>query len=159
MIEQTGAGYIIWLASWSSFYFPAPTQAIQRALPGHTSRRVLIEEIASALAKRGIRVTLYYQVGWIDTDWWQKNWDLADTERKEKFVVNLCAILEEVGAGYGRKVSGWSLDHGMLFYPAPFERFKKAAKPGNPDRLVCYNAWVSEKSGSRRKPAPNAPPV
>jgi hypothetical protein len=145
IVEQTGAGYVIWSATWSSFYFPAPIQAIQRALPGHTSRRDLIEEIASALARHGIRLMLYYQVGWVDKEWWQKNWDAADTERKEKFVGNLRAILEEVGARYGHKLSGLFLDDGMLFYPAPFERITKAAKAGNPDRLVSYNAWVLPK--------------
>ena len=30
----------------------------------------------------------------------------------------------------------------MLFYPAPFERIGKAAKAGNPARLVSYNSWV-----------------
>src|SRR5690242_1782460 len=43
------AGYVICSATWSSFYFPVSIQALQRALPSHTSHRDSIEETASAL--------------------------------------------------------------------------------------------------------------
>ena len=85
---------------------------------------------------------LYYHEGHPDKDWWPKNWDYADTDRKEKFVNNLCEVMTEVGQRYGPKVAGWFLDDGMLYYPAPFERITKALKAGNQDRLVSYNSWI-----------------
>ena len=142
MAEDAGAGYVIWSVTWCSYHFPAPIKAIDRIAPGHTSQRDLVGDLADALAKRNIRLMLYYHEGHPDKDWWPKNWDYADTDKKEKFVNNLCEVMTEAGQRYGAKVAGWFLDDGMLFYPAPFERISKALKAGNPDRLVSYNSWI-----------------
>ena len=142
MAEEAGAGYVIWSATWCTYHFPAPIKAIDRIAPGHTSQRDLVGDLADALARRNIKLMLYYHEGHPDKDWWPKNWDYADTDRKEKFVNNLCDVMTEVGQRYGKQVSGWFLDDAMLYYPAPFERITKALKAGNPDRLVSYNSWV-----------------
>ena len=142
MADDTGAGYVIWSVTWCSYHFPAPIKAIDRITPGHTSQRDLVGDLADALAKRNIKLLLYYHEGHAENDWWPKNWDYADTERKEKFVNNFCDVMTEVGQRYGKKISGWFLDDGMLFYPAPFERITRALKAGNPDRLVSYNSWI-----------------
>ena len=142
MAEDTGAGYVLWSVTWCSYHFPAPIKAIDRIAPGHTSQRDLVGDLADALAKRNIRLMLYYHEGHPDKDWWPKNWDYTDTDKKVKFVNNLCEVMTEVGHRYGPKVAGWFLDDGMLFYPAPFERITKALKAGNPDRLVSYNSWI-----------------
>lgn len=145
MVEETGAAYVIWSVTWSTFYFPAPNRAIDRLLPGRTSRRDLIGEIADALSARGVRLMLYYHLGWPEKEWWDRNWDSADTEKKEKFTANLCSILEDAGIRYRSKLAGWFIDDGMALYPAPFERITHAAKAGNPARLVSYNPWVLPK--------------
>ena len=142
MAEDTGAGYVIWSVTWCSYHFPAPIKAIDRIAPGHTSQRDLVGDLADALANRNIKLMLYYHEGHPDKDWWPKNWDYTDTDKKVKFVNNLCEVMTEVGHRYGPKIAGWFLDDGMLFYPAPFERITKALKAGNPDRLVSYNSWI-----------------
>jgi len=142
MVEDTGAGYVIWSVTWRTYHFAAPIKAIDQILPGRTSTRDLIGELADALSKRGIKLMLYYHEGHPDKEWWERNWDRADPDRKEKFVNNLCAVLTEVGRRYGAKVAGWFFDDGMLFYPAPFERITRAAKAGYAARLVSYNSWV-----------------
>ncbi|NQT51448.1 alpha-L-fucosidase [bacterium] len=142
MVESTGAGYVIWSVTWRTYHFPAPIKAIDRILPGRTSPRDLVGELADALAKRGIKLMLYYHEGHPDKEWWERNWDPADPDRKERFVNNLCAVLTEVGQRYRAKVAGWFFDDGMLFYPAPFEQITRAAKTGHPARLVSYNSWV-----------------
>jgi hypothetical protein len=142
MAQECGAGYVIWSVTWISYHFPAPIKAIDRIAPGHTSHRDLVGDLADALAKRNIRLMLYYHHGHDDSDWWSRNWDHADPDRKEKFLNNLCDVLTEVGQRYGKRVAGWFIDDGMLLYPAPFERITKAAKAGNPDRLVSYNSWL-----------------
>ena len=142
MADDTGAGYVIWSVTWCSYHFPAPIKAIDRIAPGHTSQRDLVGDLADALAKRNIKLLLYYHTGHGENDWWPNNWDPSDTERKEMFVNNLCDVMTEVGQHYGKKISGWFLDDGMLFYPAPFERITKALKAGNRDRLVSYNSWI-----------------
>jgi S1-C subfamily serine protease len=140
LVEQTGAGYVIWSATWRTYYFPAPIKAIDHVLPGRTAARDLIGELADALGKKGIRLILYYHEGHPDAEWWKRNW--VSTDDKDKFCNNLCAILNEVGLRYGPRLAGWMFDDGMLFYPAPFERIGKAAKAGNPARLISYNPWV-----------------
>src|ERR1700744_2047425 len=60
MVQSTGARYVIWSSVWRSYYFPAPIQAIEQIMPGHTSKRDLIGELADALNQRGIKLMLYY---------------------------------------------------------------------------------------------------
>jgi hypothetical protein len=140
LVEQTGAGYVIWSATWRTYYFPAPIRAIERILPGRTSSRDLIGELADALGRKGIKLMLYYHEGHPDAAWWQRNW--VATDDKQRFCDNLCEILNEAGTRYGPRLAGWMFDDGMLYYPAPFERIGAAAKAGNPARLVSYNPWV-----------------
>jgi hypothetical protein len=143
MCAETGADYVIWSATWTSYYFPAPIKAIDNILPGRTCSRDLIGELADALIKRGMRLILYYNVGWSpnpNSDWWDKNW-ISD-EDKTKFFNNFCAIATEVSNRYGKKLAGWLIDTGMLIYPAPFEQMGIALKAGNSDRLISYNPWV-----------------
>jgi hypothetical protein len=40
MVQSTGAGYVIWSATWRTYYFPAPIQAIERIMPGRTSTSI-----------------------------------------------------------------------------------------------------------------------
>jgi hypothetical protein len=140
LVEQTGAGYVIWSATWRTYYFPAPIQAVERILPGRTSSRDLIGELADALGRKGIKLMLYYHEGHGDAAWWKRNWVSCDD--KELFCKNLCGILDEAGLRYGPRLAGWMFDDAMLFYPAPFERIGQAAKAGNPARLISYNSWV-----------------
>lgn len=52
-------------------------------------------------------------------------------------------IITEIGQRYGDKLDGWFFDDGVVYYPAPFERMGRAARAGNPKRLISYNPWVS----------------
>jgi len=143
MVADTGAGYVIWSATWTTYYFPAPIKAIDDILPGRTSERDLIGELTNALDKRGVRLIVYYHLGHDNNpnlDWWKKNWVSSDD--KEIFFTNLCAITTEIGKRYGRKLAGWMLDDGVVIYPASFERLGKALKAGSPDRIISYNSWI-----------------
>ena len=31
MVQSTGAGYVIWSATWRTYYFPAPIQSIEQS--------------------------------------------------------------------------------------------------------------------------------
>jgi hypothetical protein len=144
MVDSTGAGYAVWSATWATYYFPAPIRAIDAIMPGRTSRRDLIGEIADALAKRNIRLILYYHLGHdvnaANGDWWTKNW--SSPEDKTLFLKNWCAIIAEVGERYGARLSGWMFDDELVYYPAPYEQLGKAAKAGNKSRLISYNPWI-----------------
>ena len=133
MVDSTGAGYAVWFATWATYYFPAPIQAIDRILPGRTSKRDLIREMADALAKRNIRLLLYYH-------WWSKNW--VSPFDKTLFVKNWCDIIGAVGERYGDRLAGWMFDDELVYYPVPYERLGKAAKAGSRARIISYNPWI-----------------
>ena len=143
MCAEVGAGYVVWSATWMTYYFPAPIKAIDNILPGRTCSRDLIGELADALNKRGIKMILYYHLGHgtnVNAEWWKENW--VSHASMTKFFENFCVITTEVGTRYGKKLAGWMIDDGMIYYPGPFEQMGKALKTGNPDRLISYNSWV-----------------
>jgi hypothetical protein len=144
LVASTGAGYAVWSATWATYYFPAPIRAIDRILPGRTCERDLIGEIADALARKNIRLILYYHVGHeskpANGSWWSHNW-VSQTD-KSLFFDNWCSIIAEVGHRYGDRLAGWMFDDELVYYPAPYERLGVAAKAGNPRRILSYNPWI-----------------
>lgn len=146
MCAEVGAGYVVWSATWMTYYFPAPIKAIDNIMQGRTCSRDLIGELADALNKRGMKLILYYHIG----DWWAKNgvprygWAKNGPSRDDHnfFVDSFCSITTEVGMRYGKKLSGWLIDDGMIYYPAPFEQMGKALKAGNSKRLISYSSYV-----------------
>ena len=143
MAKEVGAAYVVWSATWMTYFFPAPIKAIDSILPGKTCQRDLIGDLADALDKRGIKLILYYHLGHgpgPNVEWWKRNWVSQDD--MSKFFDNFCTITTEAGERYGKKLDGWMIDDGMIYYPGPFERMGKALKTGNPDRLIAYNSWI-----------------
>ena len=137
MVQSTGAGYVIWSTVWRSYYFPAPIQSIEQIMPGHTSKRDLIGDLADALHRRGIKLVLYYNGSALT------NFRGADPNKvgtDAQFRKNWIAIVTEVGERYGNRVAGWFIDEG--WYPSPFEEENRALKAGYPGRIVSFNDWV-----------------
>jgi Alpha-L-fucosidase len=142
MVQSTGAGYVIWSATWHSYYFPAPIQSIERIMPGHTSKRDLIGELADALNRRGIKLMLYYN-GSALSHQQPRNSGTTDSNQigtDALFRKNWIAIVTEVGERYGSRLAGWFIDEG--WYPSPFEEENRALKAGYPGRIVSFNDWV-----------------
>ena len=145
-VAGTGAGYVIVTTSHAEYFFPAPIRAIDAIMPGRTAERDLPADLADALGRHGIKLMLYYHVGhddWQEPDGWWKRFGF-DPVRPGRFLDNWCAIQEEIGGRYRGKLAGWFFDDGCVYYPLSpsFERLTRAAKTGNPDRLVCYNPWI-----------------
>lgn len=143
MVQSTGAGYVIWSATWRTYYFGAPIQAIERILPGRTSKRDLVGEIADALNRRGIKLILYYHCGFGDREWSVRNFGTTDPNSvgtDSLFRKNWISIITEVGQRYGSRLAGWVIDEG--WYPSPFEEQGKALKAGYPGRIIAFNDWV-----------------
>lgn len=143
MVQSTGAGYVIWSATWRTYYFPAPIQAIERIIPGRTSKRDLIGELADALNRRGIKLILYYNCGYGDREWSARNFGTTDADNVGNdalFRKNWVSIITEVGERYGSRLAGWAIDEG--WYPSPFEEQGEALKAGYPGRIVAINDWV-----------------
>ena len=137
MVQGTGARYVIWSPVWRSFYFPAPIQSIEQVMPGHTSQRDLIGELADALNRRGIKLMLYFNGSALI------NFRGADPNQvgiNAQFRKTWIAITTEVGERYGKRIAGWFIDEG--WYPSPFEDEERALKAGYPGRIVSFNDWI-----------------
>jgi hypothetical protein len=143
-IHQGGAGFVVLVTAHALQYLPAPIQALDRILPGRTTRRDLIADLVAALQKRGIRLMLYYHLGsGSDPEWLRAThfWD-TDTTR---FWNNWESIVTELGTRYGDRIAGFWFDDGMnnYYYRSPdWERLNRAAHAGNPRRTVTFNRWL-----------------
>ena len=141
MVDETGAGYVLFTIGHAESYCPAPIKSWERIHPGQTTQRDLIEEIANALNKRGVRLLCYLH-GPLAF-----NFPRNPTEENHQvFVSNFTDILTEMGNRYQDKIVGYWFDswyHIFENFPAvPFEEFYKATKVGNKDRIICLNPWI-----------------
>ena len=144
MVQDTGAGYLVFTTGWGGFWFPAPIRSINQAIPGRGCDRDLVMELADALAKHNIKLILYW--GWnIGIPDYRDAWG----DKLSDWPPKLAAFLEEIGSRYGTKVSGFFFDGGyesqVYPYSFPFEMITKAAKTGNPNRAISYNNWIFPK--------------
>ncbi len=159
LVEDSGASYVIWSATWGNQYISAPIKSLDALISGRTTKRDLLGEMADRLHERGIRLIFYYHYGYEcyhsqDTDWLKAAGGYeAD---KTKLFTNVMGIISEVGARYGDKLDGWWFDGGARYLnchfdgssadegilTAPFKDFTAAARKGNPERLIAYNSWI-----------------
>jgi hypothetical protein len=145
VLDEMGAGYVVFTTSHAEFYFPGPNKVIDEILPGRTCSRDLVGDLAQALSKRGIRLELYFHPGHDDIEWWRRTHFDDD---KEKYFDLWCRAIREIGQQYGPSITGyWFDDAAFTYYPfnAPWAKMTAAAKQGNPNRLVCYNSWILPK--------------
>jgi alpha-L-fucosidase len=113
-------------------------QAIERIMPGRTSKRDLIGELADALSRRGIKLMLYYHCGYGDREWQTRNFGTNDANRigiDALFRKNWIAITIEVGVRQPPR----RMVHRRRMVPSPFEEQNRALKVGYPGRIVCFN--------------------
>ena len=147
MVAGTGAGFVVFATSWSMYYFPGPIASWERLVPGHTTSRDLIGELADALNARGIKLMIYYHAGRADKDFWTS--DSIRKTSKDAYFKEWEDQIREIGLRYGDKLAGFWFDDGFTFYyplQAPWQAMTKAAKAGNPARLVGYNSWIFPKA-------------
>lgn len=142
-MKQTGAGFVLITTSHAFQYFPAPLKSLDSILPGRTSRRDLVADLAAALGKRGLKLMLYYHLGASDDPDWLKACGFWETDTS-RFFNNWQAIISEVGQRYKEQLAGWWFDDGSSSYyyrSAPWEKLGSAAKAGFSQRLVAFNSW------------------
>ncbi len=147
MVQKTGAGFIVFATSWSTYYFAAPIQAVEHLMPGHTTKRDLIRELADALNARGIKLMIYYHAGRPQPNWWAGGG--AQTMDRADYFNEWESTIREIGLRYGDKLAGFWFDDGTTFYytlQAPWEAMTTAVKAGNPARVVGYNSWILPKA-------------
>ena len=154
-IAGAGASYLIFTSAHALQQLAAPCDALDRVLPGRTTKRDMIGELARACEQHKLHFILYYNhsCNHGDDPAWEHAVGYHEAD-KRRFVSNLLSILREMGERYGRQVKAWwfdscsSLDaHGPRWgettvpddYRFPWEEWTVAAKAGNPDRLVTLS--------------------
>ncbi len=147
LVEETGAGYLIFTTNHGHPTCPAPIQSWEKYHPGWTTRRDLISDLADALNARGIKLLLYMNCpGLGDLD--QLGGTAVDSPRfsEEKYAAILIEVFREFGLRYGKRLAGYWLDSWFQTdesYPnLPFDKLFDAIKAGNSDRLIAYNYWA-----------------
>lgn len=142
-VQEMGAGFVVFTTSHAEMYFPAPIKALDHILPGRTSERDLIADLAAALGRRGVKLMLYYHIGAGSDPAWLKASGFWKTDTREVFA-NWNAVIGEIGERYGDKLTGWWFDDGAVSYyyrSAPWQELLQAARAGHPQRLVGFNPW------------------
>jgi len=142
-VASTGAGFVVLTTAHSDQYFPAPIRALDRVLPGRTTRRDLVADLVRALGTHGLRLVLYYHLGPIEDPEWARATGLFETDSRRLFD-NWQAIVGEVGERYRETLAGWWFDDGIgnYYYRSPdWAALDRAAKRGFPGRVVCFNSW------------------
>ena len=142
-VRATGATFVVLTTAHADQYFPAPLKSLDRILPGRTASRDLVADLIKALARRHMKLFLYYHIGAIDDVAWGRATGLWNTDSRRLFA-NWRSIISEIGERYGTGLAGWWFDDGLYnyFYRSPdWASLERAAKAGNPVRAVCFNSW------------------
>lgn len=159
-VELSGADYVIFTATHALQMLPCPHPVVDSIIPGRTSERDLIGEMALALKNMGKKFIVYYNHSCNSGD--DPKWENAVGyhEKDKNFLAkNLCEIVGWLGQQYGDLIQAWwfdspfSLDNrgpinsvttDMGRFQFPWEQMTAAAKTGYKDRLVTYNAGVNK---------------
>ncbi|MDR3268356.1 MAG: alpha-L-fucosidase [Tannerella sp.] len=135
MVQEAGAGYVIFTIGHAEAYCPAPIQSWEQYHPGTTTNRDLIAEIADELAKRDIKLITYFAVH-----------VFAQHLDSKEFMRVSTDILNEIGQRYGEKIAGYWFDgwyQCIEEHPdLSMDSFYTAAKTGNPGRIIALNTWT-----------------
>ncbi|MBR5742944.1 MAG: alpha-L-fucosidase, partial [Clostridia bacterium] len=155
---ESGADHVIFTLTHAEQYLALPCAALEAILPGRTTRRDLIGEIAAGLRKKGVRFIAYYNHscnGDDDLPWKEAcGYAASDLDR---FAGNVASIVADIAARYGENLAGWWFDSAYSVDPRgphdtitcdmgdwrfPWEDLIRAAKSGNAAAAVAINAGI-----------------
>jgi alpha-L-fucosidase len=159
-VTYAGADYVLFTSAHALQMLPSPHPVIDAILPGRTTERDLIGDLADALGARGLSLMVYYNHSCNQQDdaEWEKAVGYHDP-CKDRLAENLTNIVTWLGERHGEKLRAWWFDSAysldprgphnsvtteMGDYRFPWESFSAAAKAGHPDRLVTFNAGIGE---------------
>ncbi len=163
-LADAGAKHCIFTLTHAKEYLAFPNPVLEKLLPGRTAKRDLIGELIEALDQRGIRFIAYYNHSCnSDNDpAWKEACGYAAGIKGDLdvFAKNICSIVEFTAKRYGRKLCAWWFDSSYSVDPQgphntitcemgnwqfPWEALAAAAKSGNPDCAVTFNAGVGSR--------------
>lgn len=142
LVHETGADFIVLTTSWDLQTFPAPLKSLDKLLPGNTTPRDLIADLADALADHNIKLMVYCNFR-INRIGWKKE-DRLIPGKTDSFFASISTIYHEIGERYAGKIAGVWIDDGMGLYPhnASFEKITGLIKRNDKNIVVGYNSWV-----------------
>ena len=171
---ETGARYAVLTLTQQSRFVLGPNSVYERFTgyaPGEgTSNRDLVLDVHAALAKRGLRLMLYWTcdgpaldsqahegLGWpelasADCPFSNCSAGLCECEVPQAFLSRWPAVLREYAVRYGDKVSGWWID-GCFRRPYGYNEtslkpYHDAVRAGNPHAILALNNGVHHPIGS-----------
>lgn len=137
MVEATGAKYVLFTIGHAKAFCPAPLKSWEKYHPGQTTKRDLIREMADALNAKNIKLMCYFPTHVV------AKMGKADLEEFTKINIE---VMSEFGKRYGNKVAGYWFDGWYQCYERypdfSFEKFFKACKVGNANRIIAINSWI-----------------
>lgn len=140
-VEETGAKWVLFTTSHGLMYWPGPNRTIDQRLPGRTSKRDLIMDLADELGRRGVRLCLYLHFAATDAPW--RKAAGFDDESNARMADTFAGLLEETSRRYGKKLWGFPyIDDGFFRayqHDPPWERWARAIKAGNREALAGFS--------------------
>lgn len=139
MVKSTGADFIVLTTSWALPTFPAPLKTLEELLPGNTTPRDLITDMANALNRHNIKLLVYcnFRMDWL-------GWKKEDSTSTSAYTEKMISIYREIGERYAHKIGGLWIDDGMALYPynASFETITSVVKQYDSNLVIGYNSWI-----------------
>jgi hypothetical protein len=143
--NSTGADWLIFTIGQNTSYYNSPNSFLDAKLPGHTSRRDLVGEIAARLKASGKRFIAYMPAelaapadlhevfGW-----------RTDDPKQAAFQPNYQAFVRAFSLQYGANCDGWWFDgcYEWSVFPSKYLDFAgyiAAARAGNPSAITAFN--------------------
>jgi Alpha-L-fucosidase len=147
LVEEIGAGYVIFTGNHGHPHFPAPIRSWEDLHPGWTTRRDLISDLAEALNRRSIKLMLFINCPGLGNLVQLPGMSLdSPTFSEERYTHILSTVLTEIGLRYKERLVGYYCDSwfqtGESYPNLPFDLLSEALRAGNPERLISYNYWV-----------------
>lgn len=163
-LASAGAQHCIFTLTHAEEYLAMPNSVLESILPGRTTERDLIGELIAALKKRSIRFIAYYNhsCNGEDDPLWKKACSYADGIHGDldKFAKNICDIVSWISQRYGEDLRAWWFDSAygvdprgpvnrvsceMGSWQFPWEKLSSAAKSGNGNAAVAFNAGIGRR--------------
>ena len=153
-LESVGAGYLVITLGQNSGHYLSPNgtyDSIVGIQPSKCSRRDLVADLYTALARRHISLMVYLPAGAPDRDaaaMMALGWTRG-ADRNANFQRKWEQVIAEWSLRWGNKVRGWWFDG--CYWPnamyrsceAPnFHTFAAAAREGNPASALAFNPGV-----------------
>lgn len=155
-LKEINAKHLIFITSHGKPNLPMPNPVLDMFLPGLTTSRDLLGELAEALEKAEIDLIVYYNHCCARKNIeWKRRIGYAEGNL-DLFAARICMIVEYIARRYGKRIKGWWFDscyelddscptekrvstdlNGWRF---PWEALTEAAKTGNPNAAVAYNS-------------------